>query len=180
MSSLLTLLRSTLVFCSRALAAVGAVALILMMVQTVGDVISKHLFNLPLHGNQEVVSNYYMTAVVFLPMAIVELKFENINVDMFTRLLSCRAQSYLYGLTSLIAAGFFLLLMWQTLFDALQSTERGEILMGSALISIWPAKWILPASFAIAGGVFISNGMLAFADPRHFNPNPQTDDIVVE
>ena len=71
-------------------AALGAVlpgiALLLMMAQTVIDILMKNLMGAPIEGNLEIMSVYHMVAIVFLPLAIVELKHEHINVDLLVRL----------------------------------------------------------------------------------------------
>ncbi len=69
---------------------VAALSLLLMMMQTVVDIVLRSAFNRPIEGNLEVVSLYHMVAVVFLPLALVELKHEHISVDMFLAVLPQR------------------------------------------------------------------------------------------
>ena len=53
---------------STVLAWIGGAALILMMLHIAADVVARYIFNAPLHGTVEIVSAYYMVAVVFLPL----------------------------------------------------------------------------------------------------------------
>ena len=73
-----------------ALAVVAGIALLLMMIQTVVDVTMNNLFGGPIEGNLEIMSVYHMVALVFLPLAIVELKHEHITVDLLVRLFPTR------------------------------------------------------------------------------------------
>ena len=68
---------------SRVLLLIASIGLTLMMVQTVVDVIADNFFGRPIPGNLEVISVYHMVLVVFLPLAMVEWKHENIQVDLF-------------------------------------------------------------------------------------------------
>ena len=51
---------------------VGGAALILMMLHIAAEVVARYIFNSPLHGTVEIVSAYYMVAVVFFPVANIE------------------------------------------------------------------------------------------------------------
>lgn len=157
---------------ARGLAFLGGVCLLLMMVQTVADVVSRLTVNAPVRGNLEVISYYYMTAVVFLPLAFTERRFEHISVDMAVGLLPRAPRNVIYALTSVLAAAFFALLAYQTFRDAWQATERGEILMGAATVSVWPPKWFLPVGFGVSVLVCLSNAVKAFAYRRSFDPAP--------
>ena len=165
---------------SGACAVVACMCLTLMMIQTVADVIAKYVFNFPILGNLEVIAYYYMTAVVFLPLAIAELRHEHINLDLAVRHLPTRWRNRLFALTSLLAAAFFALLTYQTFHDAVASTARGEILMGSAIITVWPAKWFLPVGFGLGTLAFLVNAASALVRPSEFDPTPSIDEIVTD
>ena len=68
---------------SNILLAISIVCLIFMMGHVVLDVFMKITFNSPIIGTLETVSYYYMVGAVFLPLAVVELKKENVHVDLF-------------------------------------------------------------------------------------------------
>lgn len=52
---------------SAVLMVVGSIALMLMMVHVTVDVVGKFVFSQPVPMTLEIVSNYYIVAVVFLP-----------------------------------------------------------------------------------------------------------------
>ncbi|MDF2765458.1 MAG: Tripartite ATP-independent periplasmic transporter, DctQ component, partial [Rhodospirillales bacterium] len=64
-----------------AFALVAGVSIVLMMLQTVTDVFMTNVFGRPIEGNLEISSIYHMVLVVFLPLALVELRHENISAD---------------------------------------------------------------------------------------------------
>lgn len=129
------------------LAVVAGLALLLMMIQTVTDVALGHLAGSPIEGSLEVISSYYMVMIVFLPLAMVELRHEHINADLFVRMLSKPAQRVIYVFGALVTLAFFGILGWQTWLDALESLAIDEVLMGSIYVPVWPAKFALPIGF---------------------------------
>lgn len=157
---------------SAAAAVIAGVCLVLMMVQTTLDVVMKFVFNAPIQGTLEIVSIYYMVGVVFLPLAIVELRHEHICVDLVMQFLPRRARNFSYAFTALISASFFTILGYQTLLDAIVATQRGDILMGGALILTWPSRWALPVGFFLITFAVLLNAWHALTDPDRFDPTP--------
>lgn len=161
---------------SKFLSYIAALCLFLMMAQIVLDVVLKYVFNAPIEGNLEVVSFYYMVAVVFLPLAMVELRHEHINVDLFVQMTPKGVQRYVYAVSSVLTAAFFAVLSYQTFIDAVNSTRAGEVMMGTSLVSIWPSRWALP----------IGMGLICLATLNHawrsitqsdFDPTPQSPEL---
>ncbi|MFV0475347.1 MAG: TRAP transporter small permease [Pikeienuella sp.] len=150
---------------SRLLAAIAGIALFLMMAQTVADVIADNFFGKPIMGNLEVISVYHMVLVVFLPLALVEWKHENIQVDLFFLMMPARLQRVVLVLGYLICAAFFAMLARQTAIDALASKEKNELMMAAVYIVIWPAKFALPAGFAAITLVTLRHAIRALRDP---------------
>ncbi|MGM0561134.1 MAG: TRAP transporter small permease [Pseudomonadota bacterium] len=156
---------------SNGLTFLAGIALLLMMGQMVLDVFLTYFFNKPIEGNLEVVSIYHMVAVVFLPLAMVELRHEHIHVDLVVRWLPQWMQRVIYIFGSLISAAFFAILAYQTWLDALKSYRIDEIVMGAVYVTIWPAKFILPFSFLLIMLVVLLHAWKALIDP-HFDPTP--------
>lgn len=141
-------LEQALDWSSRGLAIIAGACLLLMMVHVTLDVGMKYMLNMPIEGTLEIVSRYYMVAAVFLPMAIVELRREHIRVDIFIQLMPPWMALGCYVLMSLLTAGFYWLLAYQTMNAAIRSTSIGEVMMGTSYIAVWPSKWFLPIGFA--------------------------------
>ncbi len=140
---------------SYVLAAVGGVALVLMMVQTVADVVADQFFSRPIPGNLEVISVYHMVLVVFLPLAFIERRHEHIQVDLVYQLMPRALQRITLVLGYLLSAGFFGILTWRTWGDAMKALAKNEMLMGNVYVIIWPAKFVLPIGFGAIGLVVL-------------------------
>lgn len=160
---------------SNGLTFLAGIALLLMMGQMVLDVFLTYFFNKPIEGNLEVVSIYHMVAVVFLPLAMVELRHEHIHVDLVVRWLPQWMQRVIYIFGSLISAAFFAILAYQTWLDALKSYRIDEIVMGAVYVTIWPAKFILPFSFFLIMLAVLLHAWKALFHPD-FDPTPAAPD----
>jgi TRAP-type C4-dicarboxylate transport system permease small subunit len=134
---------------STALMFVAGIALMLMMIQMAVDVFMRNFFRSPIEGSLEIVSNYHMVAVVFLPLALVERRHEHITVDLFVNMMPAGAQRFVRIIGYLVCSVFFGLLTWQTGIDAFEAWQRDELLMSSIYIILWPAKMLLPIGFGL-------------------------------
>ena len=153
---------------SRALAFFAGVCLIMMMVHVVADVAAKYVLNMPIEGTLEIVSAYYMVAVVFLPLAIVELRREHIYVDMFVRQLPMRPRVWLYAFTGILTAGFFGLLAYVTFGAAMHSFKINEMMMGTSFIVVWPGRWFLPIGFGAVTLAIVLHVIKALLRPEEY------------
>lgn len=133
---------------------VAGVALVLMMAQVTIDVAGKYLFNSPVPVTLELVSNYYMVAVVFLPFAAVELAGGNIQVDLLYSHLSRAVKRCL----DILAAAFGCFLFWflttSSWAVAMKKFHVGEFIMGSYSISIWQSRFLVPLGCGLVFAVF--------------------------
>ncbi len=152
------------------LAAIGGIALVLMMVQTVADVVADQFFTRPIPGNLEVISVYHMVLVVFLPLAYIERRHEHIQVDLLYQLMPRMLQRITLVLGYLLSAGFFGILTWRTWGDAIKSLAKNEMLMGNVYVIIWPAKFVLPIGFGAIALVVLLHAWRAASD-RTFTPD---------
>lgn len=131
-------------FVSRAFMGVVGVFLVLMVGHVTLDVIMKYVFNKPIIGTMETVTYYYMVSIVFLPLALVELRNEHIYVDLFIRRLSSRTQMRIYIFGCLCGIVYFGGMTYQTFLDAVHATAQKETVMSNYLFYVWPSRWALP------------------------------------
>lgn len=153
------------------LAALASISLVLMMVQTTLDVVLNNLINKPIEGNLEVISVYHMVIIVFLPLALVELRHEHINSDLLVRSFSKGWAKFTYVFGAVVTLVFIGVLFWQSLIDAIQSFEINEVVMGSIYVPVWPAKFALPLGFSAFMLVVVLNIMHAITK-TDFDPSP--------
>ena len=91
------MVRRVLNYTSTLVAWVSGAALLLMMLHIAADVALRYLFSAPLHGTVEIVSTYYMVAVVFLPLALIELRNGHIVVELVSQHFPARVQEWQIG-----------------------------------------------------------------------------------
>lgn len=127
-----------------ALALVAGAALLLMMLHIAADVLLRSVFNTSMQGTLEIVSSYYMVAVVFLPLAMVERLNAHISVELLTQHLPPRPQLLLMAAVSVLSAAYFAAFAWQTWGDAMQKYRVGEVMLGNVPITVWPTRFFVP------------------------------------
>lgn len=124
---------------------VSAVALVLMMVHITADVAAKFFLSSPLPGTIAIVSNYYMVAVVFLPLAFAERGSKHISVEILVERLALPVQRRLNAGASLYAAVIFGLLTWRGVEEALRKTQVSTFIIEQDVrIDTWPAFYLMP------------------------------------
>lgn len=134
---------------ARLLMWVGCLAVILMAVHVTWDVVQRTFFGRGMLGTTEIVSFYYMVAVVCFPLAWVERRDEHINVEVLYQAMPPGGQRIMSLFATLCTTGFFAVFAYRSWQDALIALSTGETMMGYAEIAIWPARFILPVSFAL-------------------------------
>jgi TRAP-type C4-dicarboxylate transport system permease small subunit len=147
---LLLIFDRILAVASHALLALGAIIVGLMAVHVIADVSARYLFNQPLPGTIEIVSLYYMVAVIYLPVAYVQSRRQHIVVTQFTDWLPARARLALDGLVGLLATAVLALLAWRGVVEAMRATELGQqSIAGSYSITSWPPRWFVPFGLGV-------------------------------
>ena len=133
---------------------IACAAAALMMVQISVDVASKLLLGRPIIATIEIVSTYYMVALVFLPLAFVDRTGGHIAADLLTRAMGRRSRALTLWLMDLLVLVTIGLLFWYTLDEAIRRTVDGEVWRsGEYLLPVWPSRWLLP----------IGSGMMAIS-----------------
>lgn len=149
---------------------VAAFTLAVMMSHVTVDVICRYFFNSPLPGTIEIVSAYYMVAVVAFPLAFVHFRDEHIRVELFTGGLSKAAGARLDLFVELIVFVCFLVLAVFNFEEAWARSVAGEVWeAGTRLIDVWPARWFLPIGFLVVALVSLSRILRAFAPSQTEN-----------
>lgn len=126
---------------------ISCLFLFLMATHITLDVATRYFFSKGVPGTLETVSFYYMVFVVFLPLAYVESRNENITVDIFVQRLPKSVQLYLYLFSCFLGFVYFGILFYQSLMDAIRSTQYLETAMANFKFYLWPSRWALPLGF---------------------------------
>ncbi len=130
---------------SNAMAVCAAAFIITMMVHISADVAFKYFLNAPIEGTLEIVSAYYMVAVVFLPLAYVTRAAGHLSVELFTRNLSPPRLAALETVVGTVGFAYMAAFTWQTTVAAIESTVINEGWeTADDIITVWPSRWLLP------------------------------------
>jgi TRAP-type C4-dicarboxylate transport system permease small subunit len=132
-------------YASNALAVLGAVGMVLMVLHVVVDVTGRFVFNHPFTGTLETVTYYYMVMVTILPFAYVTRRQGQIVVELFTSWMPRRWLSLLEVGAGLLTLTFLVIFTWKTGQSAVDMTAIGEVRQaGTSQLIAWPTRWFLP------------------------------------
>ncbi|MDX3895565.1 TRAP transporter small permease [Pusillimonas sp.] len=138
----------------------GSLLLGLMVVHTTLDVIMTYVMRQPFEGTVEIVSRYYMVAVVFLPLAFIQASDKHIVAELLAERLSKRMQLLCQCLTWILMAAFGLALAWQCSLEAMRMTAINEQFQTSTyFIPTWPSRWIP----VFAGALIFAQALVSLA-----------------
>lgn len=132
---------------STLLNSIGMVVLMIMMLLTVVDVLSRSLVNRPIPGAFELLE-FMMILIVFLGMAFTANRGRHIGVDLFVIRLSQQTQVALETATGLLTLFISALIAWQSGMVAIRQMRIGET---SAIlhIPIHPLIWVVSLGSAL-------------------------------
>jgi TRAP-type C4-dicarboxylate transport system permease small subunit len=129
----------------QALMVVAGLAAFLMMTQVCVDVFIRFVLGRQIEATIEIVSAYYMVALVFLPLAYVERSDGHIAADVVVQLLSPRTQFVLRRLVDVVVLIAMSVLCYCSLVEAMNRTIEGELWRsGETFLPIWLSRWLVP------------------------------------
>lgn len=160
---------------------VASLAIVLMMFHISGDVIARTVFGTGLPGTLEITAEWYMIAVVYMPLALIQLRDENITVDLFSQMFSDRVQHVLRVLMSFLALVFIYNWAQASLELAQKKTKRMSFLdSGLWQIPTWPVYWACFIAIALLFCATVVVMLMAVRDARRNAPvaHDESDEMV--
>ncbi|MCB1396205.1 MAG: TRAP transporter small permease [Rhodobacter sp.] len=149
------------------LAILGAVATLALMAHVALDITLRNLANYPIPATFEVVTNYYMVSLAFIPLAWVEKSGGMVQVEILDGLLSPRMKGLSDRIVALISTLVYAMLAWVTLQIALRNAHIGSYLLANNVrVLTWPAYWIPPVGFGLAALTTFIRLISPTKDPR--------------
>jgi TRAP-type C4-dicarboxylate transport system permease small subunit len=155
-------------FLARLMVWASMAIMLLMALHVSASVISRWTFGSDIPLTLELTAYYYMVALTFLPLALIDLTHRHIRAE-FLYALMPRAVRYVLALAiRLSMVGFLGFLTWRTWLSAQGRTRVGEeIVSMMGYFPIWPARWIVPVGLAmatIAAAVLVFRALLGRDD----------------
>lgn len=164
MSAEITLPRP-LALAIRALGLTAGVLLLLIILLTVADVISRNLRDRSIVGTVDI-TTMLLVATAYLGLASAEADGRHVSVELVERRLGARARLAFSVVRSALFVGLGVLMTWGLTEVLISATERGETTNDILRLPTWPAKVVLLVSFAVFFIVTIWREVLTFAAVR--------------
>lgn len=117
------------------------IALFSMMLLITLDVILNKTISRPIPGTIETTTYYFMVLCVFLSIPYIEKCQSHISADFIVIRFSKKTRNIYDILGKLFTLGFYSLLGYGALIQAVKSTRRMETVMSNFTFYIWPARW---------------------------------------
>lgn len=146
------------------------IALVIMMVLTTLDALSRHLFSKSITGAYEVTEMYLMVMLVFLSMSYVQKVDGHIRLDIIFERLSKRVQDVLNIVFYLLAAAMMFFIGYQGFNMTVTALQNNLIASGLINFPLWLSYiWIPIGSFLIMIRLFLLVVLLALGKDVHAN-----------
>lgn len=126
---------------------VGVLAIFAVMLQTIVNVMSRQLFNQPVQHTTELVSYWYLPAMVFLGYIIAKDRDEHIDAPLLFDRLAPASQRVLRIVTDVLVVAACLLFVVFTFEEAMHGFEVRET-VGATTLILWPVMFLIPVAFA--------------------------------
>lgn len=127
----------------------ACVMLIVAALHIFADMLMTKLFRSPINGTSDIVTNYYMVALFFLPLAYCESKSSHIEADLLMNFLPVWLQRGIRIGTYVLLTGFLALWTWQSTIKAIKQTAIGDMrLLGDLYLLLWPPRWVVVLGLA--------------------------------
>jgi len=159
-------------------ALVGGLLLVAMMVQINLDVICRFFFDAPLPLTLEIVSHYYIVAVVFLPLAMVERDNAHISVELLSQHLPPRPRELLIAAVCVVSALYYAMFTYVTWVDGLDRFATREYIMGSYVLAIWQSRFLLPIGCGLLTLYLVWKSIRLFKGAPHLLESPDDTAMV--
>lgn len=150
--------------------ALAGFGLVLMMVHICIDVVFSLLLGSPVPLTNAAVTQYYMIAVAFLPLAAGEYRGAHISVDLVVNYLPATTRRVLDHAVQTLCFAVYAALAIQAWQLAMEKLARNSFLMEqTARVTTWPSYFLVPLGFgliALLVGVRLLCRMLGRPEPE--------------
>ncbi len=139
-----------------AFALIGALCVVLMMIQVTLDVVLKNLFTVRIPFTQALVTRWYMVAAAFMPLGLTEILDRHISVEVLYHTFGSRLRRLLGGAVCLFAACVVAIMTAPAWEEAMTKFHAGAFETENGKdISIWGGYLFLPAGLALMAAILL-------------------------
>lgn len=150
----------------RALAWLGAAALLLLTCLMTLDVVLRYIFARSVHGSLELVE-FMLVAVFSLSLAWAQRNKHHVAVELFVEAAPPGVQRFLFYFNNIIVFGVMTVMAYAVLRSGMSPGKKLEF-SDHLLIPVWPFYWLLAGGIALMSLQLVADIIKGpQAQPRH-------------
>jgi TRAP-type C4-dicarboxylate transport system permease small subunit len=123
---------------------VASLALLVLTGLTTADALGRHFFNSPIPGTGELIEDYFMIALIFLPLSYSFMQEGHVHVTMIEQFFSTRAKFLIGKFNLLLSFGLFALIALAGWRGFAEAWRIDEISTSSVGYPMWPCYAMVP------------------------------------
>ncbi|OAN39152.1 TRAP transporter small permease subunit [Mycolicibacterium iranicum] len=131
----------------RVMGLIAGLLLLIIILLTVGDVLSRNLRDRSILGTVDL-STMLLVATAYLGLASAEADSRHVSVELVERRFGARARVLFSVLRAAVLVGLGALMTWGLTEVLISAVERGETTNDILRLPTWPAKVVVLLSFA--------------------------------
>ena len=135
---------------------IGGIAVVAMMVHICADVVFKYTIGKPVPATLEMVSYYYMSAAVLLPLAALERDGSLVFVEVFYDRFGPGSQRFFHVVALLLGVAYCAMLAYAAWSPALRAYAVGSYAGTLTPVSIWPTRFLPVIGFGLLALVLLA------------------------
>jgi TRAP-type C4-dicarboxylate transport system permease small subunit len=123
--------------------------LALMVIHIAIDIFMRYVLNISLPGTIAFVANYYMIAIIFLPLATAEIGRRHIEVEVVTQMCPAWVDALMRFVGWSVSILIFSLMTYESWREATRAYTNGLFIIEHGYrVPVWISYYMLPLGFA--------------------------------
>ena len=128
---------------------VASLALLVLTLLTTADALGRYLFNSPIPGTGELIEDYFMIALIFLPLSYSFMQEGHVHVTMIEQFFPTRVKFLIGKFNLLLSFGLFALIALAGWMGFAEALRIDEISTSSVGYPMWPCYAMVPVGCAL-------------------------------
>ncbi|OPY86541.1 MAG: Tripartite ATP-independent periplasmic transporter [Smithella sp. PtaU1.Bin162] len=142
-------LNKIMVFLEKLLIWIACLTLLVLALLTTADALGRYLFNSPIPGTGEIIEDYFMIALIFLPLSYSFMQEGHVHVSMIERFFPNRVKYFVGKFNLFLSFGLFALITiagWNVFSEAFRINEISTSSVGYPM---WPCYVMVPVGCSL-------------------------------
>lgn len=133
-----------MVFLEKLLIGIACITLLVLALLTTSDALARYFFNSPIPGTGEIIEDYFMIALIFLPLSYSFMQEGHVHVSMIERFFPKKVKYFIGKVNLLLSFVLFALITiagWKGFAEAFRISEISTSSVGYPM---WPCYLMVP------------------------------------